>query len=102
MSLVDITVEGVQAASAASAALSAETMGHTAQAAAAGVVVPPAMDPDISPLNVAKIVGYTAEVGSQLAASGALQELYAVANGLSATTYDLTDALSAVGVNAIL
>ncbi|MDQ1321858.1 MAG: hypothetical protein QG655_3103, partial [Actinomycetota bacterium] len=53
--LIDVSVQGVQAASAATAALSGETMGHVGQAAAAGMVVPPALDPDISPLNVAKI-----------------------------------------------
>ena len=37
-----------------------------------------------------------------LADSGALQDLYAVANGLSATTYDLGDAMAAVGINAVL
>lgn len=51
--------KGVQAASAATGALSGETMGHVGQAAAAGMVVPPALDPDISPLNVAKIMAYT-------------------------------------------
>jgi hypothetical protein len=66
------------------------------------MVVPPALDPDISPLNVAKIMAYTQEVASVLAASGALQDLYAVANGLSATTYDLGDAMAAVGINAVL
>ena len=59
--LIDVSVQGVQAASAATAALSGETMGHVGQAAAAGMVVPPALDPDISPLNVAKIMAYTQE-----------------------------------------
>ena len=100
--LIDVSVQGVQAASAATAALSGETLGHVGQAAAAGMVVPPALDPDISPLNVAKIMAYTQEVAGVLAASGALQDLYAVANGLSATTYDLGDAMAAVGINAVL
>ncbi|MCV7041935.1 MULTISPECIES: hypothetical protein [Mycolicibacterium] len=99
---IDITPEGVLAASAASAALSAETLGHVGQAAAAGAVVPPGLDPDISPLNVAKITAYAAAVAGVLAASGGLQELYAVANGASATVANLNDAFSAVGINAII
>lgn len=97
--LIDVSVQGVQAASAATFS---ETMGHVGRAAAAGMVVPPALDPDISPLNVAKIMAYTQEVAGVLAASGALQQLYSVANGLSATTYDLTDAMAAVGISAVL
>lgn len=99
--LIDIETEGVMAASAASAGLAAETLGHTGQAAAAGTVVPPGADPDVSPVNVARITAHTAHVASMLAASGALQELYAISNGVSAGMYDLTDALNAVGLNIL-
>lgn len=89
------------AAAAANSGLATETVGHTGQAAAAGAVVPPGLDPDISPVNVARITGYTAQVAAMLAHAGALQELYAVSNGTSAGMYDLTEALNAIGLNIL-
>ena len=99
--LIDVSVQGCRPRRRHGGALG-ETMGHVGQPPPPGMVVPPALDPDISPLNVAKIMAYTQEVAGVLAASGALQDLYAVANGLSATTYDLGDAMAAVGINAVL
>ena len=91
---------GVAAASAGTAALAGESFGHTGQAAAAGAVLPPGLDDDISPLAVTKIMAYATEVAGMLSTSGALQQLYAVANGTSAVTYSLTDAMNEVGLAA--
>jgi hypothetical protein len=91
---------GVGAAAAGTAALAGESFGHTGQAVAAGAVLPPGLDDDISPLAVTKIMAYASEVAGMLAASGAMQQLYAVANGTSAVSYTLTDAMNEVGLAA--
>ncbi|MBS9535985.1 hypothetical protein KIH27_20590 [Mycobacterium sp. M1] len=100
-SLINMFPEGVAGVAGVSGALAAETMGHTGQAAAAGAVVPPGLDPDISPVNSTKITAYTAQVAAMLAASGALQQMYAASNGTAAASYSFTEALNAIGVNAI-
>ena len=57
MTSVVVNPVGLAAAAAATAGLSAQAAGHTAQAAAAAAVVPPGLE-EISATNAAKIAAY--------------------------------------------
>lgn len=92
---------GLASAAASTAGLSAETAAHTAQAAAAGMVLPPGLE-EISAANAAKIAGYAAEVAAVLSGASAMQALYGVANAAAGTVMSLEDAANAVLMNTVL
>lgn len=96
MGFISAIPEGMMGAAASTAALSAESAGHTAQAAAAGAVVPMGADPDISPMNVIKVAAYAANVAGVLGAASAVEGLYGSSLGVSSGMYTLTDMLSAL------
>ena len=98
MGFIYTVPEGMSAAGASTDALAAQAAGHTAQAAAAGMVVPPGLDPDISPVNVAKISAYAGNIAAALGLCSTVQMMYGTSVGVSGVLYSLEDALSAAAV----
>lgn len=94
--------EGVLAGSAATAGLSGEAVGHSAQLAAVGAeVLPPGLE-EISVANQAKIAEYTAQAGAMLGMSAGFQAEYSTSVGASSAITTLNDALNATAVAQVL